>query len=88
MSTDLLERSVAKKKPPEPVPDEPAKRLGRPKSETGTRDHALVVRCREGWKGWTLGLAEFCREDTSDLVDHALVEYARLKGYQVPPPKR
>lgn len=56
--------------------------------ERDTRSQIVAVRCRATWEDWVLGLAAHCREDTSDLVDHALVEYARIKGYQVPPPKR
>ena len=88
MLTGLMEPPVAKKKQPKTSQDDTPKRIGRPPSDTGTRDQALVVRCRTGWKLWTVALAEFCRMDTSDMIDHALVEFAKSRGFELSPPKR
>jgi hypothetical protein len=82
MSVGLLERRMAKKK----VDTAPKK--GRPPSAEGTRDQAVVVRGRVPWKTWVDELADYCRMDISDMVDQALVEFARGKGFDKMPPKR
>ena len=43
----------------------------------GVRDRALVVKGRDDWKDWVQELSDHCRLDLSDLVDAALVDYAR-----------
>src|SRR4051794_16621682 len=83
MSVGLLESRMAKKKS-----ESGGKKLGRPPSKEGTRAQAVVVRGRVGWKTWVDELADHCRMDISDLVDQALVEFARGKGFDKLPPKR
>ncbi len=40
------------------------------------------------WVEWVVGLAEHCRMTKAGLVDAALVEYARLRGYTKAAPPR
>lgn len=83
MGTGLLESPMAKKKA-----GGDAKKMGRPPSTEGIRDQAVVVRGRVGWKTWVDELATHCRMDISDMVDQALVDFARSKGFDKMPPKR
>jgi hypothetical protein len=68
---------MAKKRTePNPVsPPEPASRV-------------LSVRGSGGWHGWLARLADHDRSSLADLVDHALVSYAREIGFKELPPKR
>lgn len=52
------------------------------------RSHVLHVKGCLAWKLWLESLADYARVAMPTLVDHALVEYARKVGYQIPPPKR
>ena len=67
---------------------EPEKRIGRPPAADGIRERAIVVRGRDDWKSWVQELSDFCRLDLSDLVDAALVDYARTRGFDKSAPKR
>lgn len=48
----------------------------------------LMVRSSKEWRAWVDQLAEFARMSASDVVDHALVEFARSKGFDKLPPRR
>ena len=74
--TALAEAPMARTKQT-PKADPPEKRMGRPPSADGVRDRALVVKGRDDWKDWVQELSDHCRLDLSDLVDAALVDYAR-----------
>jgi hypothetical protein len=52
------------------------------------RPTALTIKGRVEWRGWVERGAEFCRTDVAKLVDAALVEYLKLKGFEEPAPKR
>lgn len=67
----------AKKKPgPKPDPER-------------VRSAAIIVRGRPEWKEWVEGLAEADRAPSvNDLIDRALVTYAREIKYPKPAPKR
>lgn len=72
----MIDLAVAKKKPG-PKPD-PSK----------SRDTTTMVRSTGAWKRWAEELAEFDRSTVSDLVDHALVAYARQIGFTKVAPRR
>jgi hypothetical protein len=63
---------------PEPTP-EPA---------PGKRPTALTIKGSLEWRAWVEGGAEFCRTDVAKLVDAALVEYLKARGYSGTAPKR
>ncbi len=53
------------------------------------RGAATLVRSTEAWKRAVEAFAEFDRAPSvSDLVDRAIVAYARERGYEKPIPKR
>jgi hypothetical protein len=54
----------------------------------GNRTAASTIRSTPAWKAWVERLADFDRSTVSDLIDHALVAYAREKRFPDAPPKR
>jgi len=40
------------------------------------------------WKAWVDELASLCRTDTSKLIDMALVEFAKARGFKKEAPRR
>jgi hypothetical protein len=73
----MIDLAVAKKKPG-PKPD-PSK----------ARDATTMVRSTQPWKEWVERLAEHERAPSvSDLIDRALVAYARQVGFKEGAPRR
>ena len=72
--------------------DKPKRGKGKPGPKpdpSRVRDAVTILRSREDWKAWVAGLAEFDRASSvSELVDRAVVSYARERGYKEPAPKR
>lgn len=52
------------------------------------RSTALTVKGCPDWRDWVDRGAEFCRTDVAKLVDAALVEYLKQRGFGEPAPKR
>jgi len=52
------------------------------------RPTALTIKGRTEWRDWVDRGAEFCRTDVAKLVDAALVEYLKQRGFEEPAPKR
>lgn len=48
----------------------------------------VVVTGSPEWVEWLQAGAKFCRTDVSKMIDVALVEYAKTKGFNEPPPRR
>lgn len=46
------------------------------------------IRSREDWVGWLERGAAFCRTDTSKLIDAALVDYLKARGFEEEAPPR
>lgn len=59
-----------------------------PKPVDGGRIAATTIRSTVAWKAWVERLAEFERSTVADAVDHAIVEYARNKGFTEAAPRR
>jgi hypothetical protein len=59
-----------------------------PKPVDGGRVAATTIRSTAAWKAWVDRLAEFDRSTVADVVDHALVVYAREKRFAEAAPKR
>ena len=52
------------------------------------RPTALTIKGRPEWRAWVERAAEYCRTDVAKLVDAALVEYVKQRGFDEPAPKR
>lgn len=65
--------------------------MGRKKSDPPGMEPRIPVATIKGtpeWKAWLEAVAGHCRETTASLFDHAVEEYAKKHGYDVPPPRR
>lgn len=69
-------------------PKHPKKRPGPKPNPAKTRNAAIMVRSTDEWKEWVEELAAFKRMTASDLIDHALVAFAREAGFTKMPPRR
>jgi len=52
------------------------------------RPTALTIKGRPEWRAWVKRAAAFCRTDAAKLVDAALVEYLKQRGFDEPAPRR
>lgn len=52
------------------------------------RPTALTIKGRPEWRAWVERAAAFCRTDATKLVDAALVEYLKQRGFDEPAPRR
>jgi hypothetical protein len=57
-------------------------------AQVNPRPTALTIKGRPEWRDWVDRGAEFCRTDVAKLVDAALVEYLKQRGFDEPAPKR
>jgi hypothetical protein len=64
-----------------------AKSKARPPRES-PRPTALTIKGRREWRDWVERGADFCRTDVAKLVDAALVDYLKQRGFDEPAPKR
>lgn len=68
--------------------------MGRPKKRpesgggAGRRTRHVVIRTSDEWAEWLDRVARHCRIDMSKLVDSAVADYARSRGFEEPPPRR
>lgn len=58
------------------------------KAATGAKPTALTIRGSLDWRGWLERGADHCRTDVAKLVDAAVIEYLRGRGFEEMPPKR
>jgi hypothetical protein len=49
------------------------------------RSAVTNIRSTNDWKAWLLGFADHCRKDVPDVIDEALLRYARAEKYELPP---
>ena len=65
-------------------------RAGRPSRRADAERKAVVVALKGSpeWKAWVDDLAVHCRTDLSKLVDLALVELAKSRGFNREAPQR
>jgi hypothetical protein len=62
---------------------------GRKPVQERARDASTLVRSCQAWKDAVAAFAEWDRAPSvSDLIDRAIVAYARQQGYEKPIPKR
>ena len=57
-------------------------------STPGAGPTALTIRGNLDWREWVQRGADHCRTDVAKLVDAALVEYLKARGFEETPPKR
>jgi len=48
----------------------------------------MTIKGRPEWRAWVERAADFCRTDVAKLVDAALVEYLKQRGFDEPAPRR
>jgi hypothetical protein len=66
-------------------------KMARAKPKAGRenpRPTALTIKGRPEWRDWVDRGAEYCRTDVAKLVDAALVDYLKQRGFDEPAPKR
>ncbi|WP_165073262.1 hypothetical protein [Paludisphaera rhizosphaerae] len=56
--------------------------------ERGGKSIAVTLRGTPEWKEWVERGAGHCRTDVAKLIDAALVDYLRAKGFDEPAPPR
>ena len=64
-----------------------AKKRGPKPTDEGPRDVLIGVKCRRAYKEWVARLARKHRITPSQIIDRALVVFAREDGFD-PPPER
>jgi hypothetical protein len=68
--------------------------MAQPKAKTQTaskaapKPTALTIKGNPDWREWVDQGASFCRTDVAKLVDAALVDYLKAKGFTKLPPER
>ena len=78
------------KKPDATEPEAAApKRRGRPKaSGESPKGNVLSVRGSQDWRAWVGRLADHSRLKVADVIDRALLAYAKQEGFDEPAPRR
>ena len=72
-----------------PGPSDVPKRRGRPKGPgAGPKGNVLSIRGSEDWRAWVGRLADHNRLKVADVIDRALIVYARQEGFNEPAPRR
>lgn len=80
-------RSGPTAKAAEPVA--PSKRRGRPKvSAEGPKGNVLSIRGSVEWRAWVGRLADHSRLKVADVIDRAMLAYAKQEGFAEPAPRR
>jgi hypothetical protein len=66
--------------------------MGRPKKNRGQDGpppiKRIAVQATPAWVEWVERGAKHCRTDISKLIDAALADYLKARGFQEPPPDR
>lgn len=62
-----------------------ARKTGPKPSAEGPRASLIAMKCRQPYKEWVNKFAENERINPASLIDLALMEYAKLKGFKAPP---
>ncbi len=65
-----------------------AKAKRRKQEESGPKPTALTIKGSLEWRAWVERVADHCRVSSSTLVDLAITEYAKNRGFNEQPPTR
>jgi len=60
----------------------------KPKDDDSRRPLVLTMRGNTEWKEWLSRLSKHCRMSTAVCVDQALMEFAKIRGFDEVPPER
>lgn len=63
-------------------------RTGRPPRAEGPKQNVLSIRGTAEWRDWLGRLSDHSRLKAADVIDRALILYAKQEGFTEPPPKR
>lgn len=63
-------------------------RTGRPPKAEGAKQNVLSIRGTAEWRDWLGRLSDHCRLRSADVIDRALIAYARAEGFAEPAPRR
>jgi hypothetical protein len=66
----------------------PGKARGEKPPEKAPKPTVLAMKGSLEWKRWLERAARHCRLSTSTLVDLAVAEYVKARGFDDPPPPR
>jgi hypothetical protein len=59
-----------------------------PRAVPQATSNVVSIRGTMAWRNWLYGLADHCRLKSPDLIDRALIAYAKAEGYKAPAPAR
>lgn len=65
--------------------------VGRPKRLSGNRPtgpRTIGVRASGEWADWLERAAKHCRTDVAKLIDNAVADYVKSRGFEELPPER
>jgi hypothetical protein len=68
-----------------------APEVGKPKARKGKGPlppKTIGVRSTGEWAEWIERAARHCRTDVAKLIDAAVAEYVKARGFDEPPPER
>jgi hypothetical protein len=81
MEAAIMARPKAKAAAPEPE-GEGSKRRPEPNR---IRSSITNIRSSPEWKEWLARFAVHTRKDLADVIDEAVLRYARAEGFELPP---
>jgi hypothetical protein len=81
-------KGTGKVEPAEKAESKGAGRTGRPPSAAGPKHNVLSIRGSSEWRDWLNRLADHSRLKAADVIDRALILYARHEGFDEPAPRR
>lgn len=71
------------------MPQRPDRHRKLPSSKVKTSPRVIVnLRVSPEWREWIVGLAKLNRTSFAQLIDDAVVDYARSIGFDIEPPQR
>jgi hypothetical protein len=62
--------------------------MARPKKGKPRGPRTIGIRTTGEWADWIERAARFCRTDIAKLIDAAVAEYVKARGFDEPPPER
>jgi hypothetical protein len=63
-------------------------RKKRSEADSPRRVTAFAIKGSMPWRAWVEKGARHCRTDVSKLIDAALIDYLKAKGFEEPAPER